>query len=115
MWPYSEQIWVIFFTQGLQFIVHLLFGPDHTVQPSPVLWYKVSPHKCQGFSDVEKCLEHIRCKSCGNFNCLLSVVMSHPEYYRAIRLLLKQGLDWDWTAWDWTGDGLEMDWSISHS
>ena len=25
-------------------------------------------------------------------------------------LLLKQGLDWDWT-----GDGLEMDWSISHS
>ena len=28
------------------------------VQPSPVLWYKVSPHKCQqklGFSDVQKC------------------------------------------------------------
>ena len=25
-------------------------------------------------------------------------------------LLLKQGLDWDWT-----GDGLEMDWSISQS
>ena len=22
-------------------------------------------------------------------------------------LLLKQGLDWDWTAWRWTGDGLE--------
>ena len=26
------------------------------------------------------------------------------------RLLLKQGLDWDWT-----GDGLEVDWSISQS
>ena len=44
---------------------HLRFGPDFTVQPSPVLWYKVSPHKCQLklgfslFSDVQKCLEHI--------------------------------------------------------
>ena len=43
----------------------LWFGPDFTVQPSPVLWYKVSPHKCQLklgfalFSDVQKCLEHI--------------------------------------------------------
>ena len=54
-----KQIWHIVFTQGLQFITHLLFGPDFTVQPSPVLWYKVSPHKCQqklGFSDVQKCL-----------------------------------------------------------
>ena len=31
-----------------------------------------------------------------------------PDYAKG--LLLKQGLDWDWT-----GDGLEMDWSISHS
>ena len=31
------QIWHIFFTQGLQFITHLLFGSDFTVQPSPVL------------------------------------------------------------------------------
>ena len=60
-----EQIWHIFFTHGLQFITHLRFGPDFTVQPSPVLWYKVSPHKCQLkvgfslFSDVQKCLEHI--------------------------------------------------------
>ena len=60
-----EQIWHIFFTRGLQFITHLRFGPDFTVQPSPVLWYKVSPHKCQLklgfslFSDVQKCLEHI--------------------------------------------------------
>ena len=57
--------WHIFFTHGLQFITHLQFGPDFTVQPSPVLWYKVSPHKCQLklgfslFSDVQKCLEHI--------------------------------------------------------
>ena len=41
------------------FITHLLFGPDFTVQPSssPVLWYEVSPHKCQqkpSFSDVQK-------------------------------------------------------------
>ena len=48
----------IFFTQGLR------FGPDFAVQPSPVLLYKVSPHKCQQklgfslFSDVQKCLEH---------------------------------------------------------
>ena len=54
-----------FFAQGLQFITHLLFGPDFTVQPSPVLWYKVSPHKCQLklgfslFSDVQKNSEHI--------------------------------------------------------
>ena len=59
-----EQIWHIFFTHGLQFITHLRFGPDFTVQPSPVLRYKVSPHKCQLkvgfslFSDVQKCLEH---------------------------------------------------------
>ena len=58
-----EQIWHTFFTHGLQFITHLRFGPDFTVQPSPVLWYKVSPHKCQLklgfslFSDVQKCLE----------------------------------------------------------
>ena len=54
--------WHIFFTHGLQFITHLQFGPDFTVQPSPVLWCKVSPHKCLGFSlfsDVQKCLEHI--------------------------------------------------------
>ena len=51
---------------GLQFITHLRFGPDFTVQPSPVLWYKVSPHKCQLklggfslFSDVQKCLKHV--------------------------------------------------------
>ena len=35
---------------------------DFTVQPSPVLWYKVSPHICQqklgfSFSDVQKGLE----------------------------------------------------------
>ena len=57
-----EQIWHIFFARGLQFIMHLRFGPDFTVQPSPVLWYKVSPHKCQlklGFSLFSKCLEQI--------------------------------------------------------
>ena len=60
-----EQIWHIFFTHCLQFITHPRFGPDFTVQPSPVLWYKVSPHKCQLklgfslFSDVQKCSEHI--------------------------------------------------------
>ena len=60
-----EQIWHIFFTHCLQFITHLRFGPNFTVQPSAVLWYKVSPHKCQLklgfslFSDVQKCLEHI--------------------------------------------------------
>ena len=59
-----EQIWHIFFAHGLQFITHLRFGPDFTVQPSPVLWYKVSPHKCQLkldfslFSDVQTYLPH---------------------------------------------------------
>ena len=52
--------------EGLQFFTHLLFGPDFTVQPSPVLWCKVSPHnvtmsqcQCSLFSDVLKFLEHI--------------------------------------------------------
>ena len=40
-------------------ILHTLqFGPDFTVQPFPVLWYKVSPHQKLVLSDVQKCLEH---------------------------------------------------------
>ena len=45
----------------LQFITHFLFGPDFTVQTSPVLWYSL--HKCQQklvfslFFDVQKDLE----------------------------------------------------------
>ena len=31
-----EQIWHTFFTPCLQFSTHYLFGPDFTVQPSPV-------------------------------------------------------------------------------
>ena len=45
----------IFFTQVLQFITHLLFGP---VQPSPVLWYKVTVFTNVNKADVQKGLQH---------------------------------------------------------
>ena len=40
-----EQIWHVFFSQGLQFFTYLRIGSNFSVQTSPVLWYKVSPHK----------------------------------------------------------------------
>ena len=45
---YFQMVFRTDLAQGLQFFTHhLLFGPDFTVQPSPVLWYKVGSHKCQ--------------------------------------------------------------------
>ena len=44
-----EQVWHVFFSQGLQFFTYLQIGSNFSVQPSPVLWYKVSPHKISIF------------------------------------------------------------------
>ena len=78
-----EQIWHIFFTKSL-------FGPDFTVQPSPVLWYKDSLHKIMstkaGFfsfsllSDVQKGVEHNTGVTVPNLARLYVICSNDPTY-----------------------------------